>query len=125
LLLECLDDVSDAKPAEVPGAVPLEHALRDAEILSVRPRDGVEYHRAILDRAAERAEPVLRERERHHASAGHAPEGRPQPRRATDARRTEDRAARLGADAEADEPRGRGRGRARGGTARAFRDIPW
>ena len=56
--------------------------------------------RAVFGVAADRAEPILRPRQRHHAVAADAAERRTQPGQAAARRRAQDRSARLGADAE-------------------------
>ena len=112
--------IADAQLADVEIGVPVERQIDHAQILFVGPRDRVEDERAVLDRPAQRPEPILRPRQRHRAVAADAAEGRPQAGHAADRRRAQNRAAGFGADAERDATGG---GRARRTGRRSARSL--
>ena len=86
--------------------------------------DGGKDQRAVLDRAADRADLVHGPAESHGAGAGHEPEARPQSSGPAARRRAGDGPECLRADGEADAAGGSGRRGARARTARPLLRIP-
>ncbi len=66
--------------ADVDLRVPVEGNVGDAHVSPVWPGDRLHDDGAVFGVAADRAETILRPRQRHHAVAADAPEGRTQSR---------------------------------------------
>ena len=93
--------IADAQLPDVDELrVPVERDVRHAHVAAVGPGDRLHDDGAVLGIAADRAETILRPRQRHHTVAADAAERRTQTGETAARRRTEDRSARLGADAE-------------------------
>ena len=123
-LLKRRRQVADAQLAHVEIGVPVERQIDHAQILFVGPGDRVKDQRAVLDRPAQRPDPILGPRQRHRAVAADAAERGTQPGDAADRGRRENRSARFGADAEGDAAGRRRTRRAGRRSARSFRRIP-
>ena len=69
---------ADLQRAHVERRVPVERQVADAHVAAVGPGDRLHHERAVFGVAAERAQPILRPRQRHGAVPADAAEGRPQ-----------------------------------------------
>ena len=115
---------ADPQLLDVELRVPVERDVGHAHVAAVRLGDRLHDDRAVLGVAADRAEPILRPRQRHHAVAADAAERRTQAGEAAARRRAQNRSARLGADAEPDAAGGRRRRGTGRRSARSLRRIP-
>src|SRR5437667_4231235 len=94
------------------------------KIAGVRPGDGLQNEKRILDGARHGAELIERPAESHGAGARHAAVGGPQSGDAATHARADDAAAGFAANRETDQPRRSGGAGAGAGTGGAFLEEP-
>ena len=115
---------SHAQFRHVRRGVPPERHVEDGVVLPVRAVDGIEHERAILCRAAHRADGVLRPRQGHRPVSADSPERGPHAGDAVARRRLNDRAARVGPDGKRHQSGSRRRARAGRRARRILLRVP-